>query len=366
MLQQPLRRVVMLSYAGGNLIDIGGPIQVYASANRALIANGRQPAYEILVASEHGGALDTGCGLPIVTTALRDIVAGPIDTLLIPGGSPDSRPVVEPALVHWIRTRGADTRRLCSVCTGAFLLAATGLLDGLRATTHWQWAARLQAMHPSIKVDADPIFIREGRIWTSAGVTAGIDLALALIEQDLGHRLAIDVARNLVMFIKRPGSQSQFSVPLLAQSVAPARFAELHAWIASHLNHDLRIERLAEEAGMAPRSFARAYVAEVGRTPAKTVEMMRFEAACRALEETILPLKRVAFDVGYGDEQNLRRVFQRRLRISPAQYRERFSAHPEAKPVAKRRRKSAKEGPAGISRNKRPVPTARPRTRHPA
>ena len=336
------RRVVMLSYPGVNLIDLGGPVQVFATANRGIQAQGHAAPYEIIVASEQGGALDTGAGLPIVTIPLRDIPAGAIDTILMPGGSPDSRPMLEPALVAWIKAHAAQARRVCSVCTGAFALAATGLLDGHRATTHWQWAERLQAMFPALKVDADPIFIREGKFWTSAGVTAGMDLTLALVEQDYGHRLAVSVARDLVMFIKRPGSQSQFSVPLLAQSVAPARFAELHAWIAAHLCADLRIERLAEEAGMAPRTFARAYVAEIGRTPAKTVEMMRFEAACRALEETALPLKRIASDVGYGEEQNLRRVFLRQLRISPAQYRERFAAHPEAaaSPVAKARVKT--------------------------
>jgi len=330
------RRVVMLCYAGANLIDISGPMQVFATANRALAAQGRKPPYDLTLASEHGGAVATGAGLSLVSLALADLPRGAVDTVLIPGGSPDSRPALPPSLIAWIGAHAPTARRICSVCTGAFMLAATGLLDGLRATTHWQWAERLAAMHPAVRVDADPIFIRQGALWTSAGVTAGMDLALALVEQDFGHRLAIGVARDLVMFIKRPGGQSQFSVPLLAQSAAPARFAELHAWIAAHLTADLRVERLAEEAGMAPRSFARAYVAQVGRTPAKTVEMMRFEAACRALEESTLPLKRIAAAVGYGEEQNLRRVFLRQLRISPAQYRARFSAHaaPAPEPAA--------------------------------
>jgi len=317
----------MLCYPGVNLIDLSGPLQVFATANRELLAQGRKEPYLLTVASEHGGAVLTGAGLPVLTSALADLGPEPIDTILVPGGSPDSQPVLVPALIDWVAARAALARRVCSVCSGAFMLAATGLLDGRRATTHWQWGERLRAMYPRVRVDADPIYIREGHLWTSAGVTAGMDLALALVEQDHGHRVAISVARDMVMFIKRPGSQSQFSVPLLAQSAAPARFAELHAWIAAHLASDLRVERLAEEAGMAPRSFARAYVAEVGRTPAKTVEMMRFEAACRALEETTLPLKRIAANVGYGEEQNLRRVFLRQLRISPAQYRERFSAH---------------------------------------
>jgi transcriptional regulator GlxA family with amidase domain len=323
----PQRRIVMLCYPGGNLIDISGPLQVFATTNRALAKRGQKPPYDLQIASESGGAIATGAGLSIASLALADLAPGAIDTILIPGGSPDNHPVLAPALIAWIAAHAPAARRVCSVCTGAFMLAATGLLDGRRATTHWQSADLLRTMYPAVRVDADPIFIREGTLWTSAGVTAGMDLALALVEQDHGHRVAIGVAREMVMFIKRPGSQSQFSVPLLAQSAAPARFAELHAWIAAHLSGDLRVERLAEEAGMAPRSFARAYAAEVGRTPAKTVEMMRFEAACRALEESALPLKRIASDVGYGEEQNLRRVFLRQLRISPAQYRARFSAH---------------------------------------
>jgi transcriptional regulator GlxA family with amidase domain len=322
------RRVVVLCYPGGNLVDLAGPVQVFATANRSLTRQGGKPPYEIITASEHGGPLLTNAGLPVLTSALKEIKAGTIDTIVIAGGSPDHHVIEAPALVAWIKARAARARRICSVCSGTFVLAATGLLDGLRCTTHWQWAQRLQSLYPKLRVDPDPIYIREGALWTSAGVTAGMDLALALVEQDFGHRIAITVARDMVMFIKRPGSQSQFSVPLLAQTVAPARFAELHAWIAGHLAGDLRVERLAEEAGMAPRSFARAYAAEVGRTPAKTVEMMRFEAACRALEETTLPLKRIAANVGYGEEQNLRRVFLRRLRISPAQYRARFAAQP--------------------------------------
>jgi transcriptional regulator GlxA family with amidase domain len=324
------RRIVVLCYPGGNLVDLAGPVQVFATANRTLAQAGGKPPYEVLTASEHGGLVPTNAGLPVYTRSLKEAGAGAIDTIIIAGGSPDQHVIEAPALVSWIKARAPRARRVCSVCSGTFVLAATGLLDGLRATTHWQWAERLQAMYPNLRVDPDPIYIREGAVWTSAGVTAGMDLALALVEQDFGHRTAITVARDMVMFIKRPGSQSQFSVPLLAQTVAPARFAELHAWIAGHLAGDLRVERLAEEAGMAPRSFARAYTAEVGRTPAKTVEMMRFEAACRALEETTLPLKRIAANVGYGEEQNLRRVFLRRLRIGPAQYRARFSAQPTA------------------------------------
>jgi transcriptional regulator GlxA family with amidase domain len=194
-------------------------------------------------------------------------------------------------------------------------------------TTHWNYAARLAASYPSLDVDPDPIFIREGSISTSAGVTAGMDLALALIEEDLGHKIAVSVARTLVMFMKRPGGQSQYSVPLSLQSCDDPLFAELHAWIATHLDADLRVECLAERVSMSARNFSRLYAARTGSSPARTVEMMRLEAARRALEETQLPTKRIAAELGYGDEQNLRRVFQRRFGIAPARYRARFSGH---------------------------------------
>lgn len=323
------RRVVVLAYPGGNLLDVSGPVQAFETANRGAVASGawRCAPYAVTVASEHGGPVRTGAGLALDTVPIAALDGCAIDTLIVPGGSPDGRPVSEPGLTRWIAARAAGARRVCSVCTGTFLLAEAGVLDGLRVTTHWAWAERLQAMYPALRVDADPIFIRQGRIWTSAGVTAGIDLTLALVEADLGHRIALATARELVMFIKRPGGQSQFSVPLLAQQGSgQALFAELHAWMAAHLREDLRVEHLAARAGMAPRTFARAYGAAMGRTPAKTVECMRFEAACRALEESDAPLKRIAADTGHGTEQNLRRVFLRRLRVTPQQYRSRFAA----------------------------------------
>lgn len=346
---QGRRLVVMLSYPGVNLLDVSGPVQAFETANRqamaaagCAMASGARttrspertapsgdcatPPYEILVASETGGPVLTGAGVAIATVPVATLDALAIDTLIAPGGSLEGQLTVQPGLTQWIAAHAARARRVCSVCTGTFLLAGAGLLEGLRVTTHWRWAQRLQAMYPGVCVDAEPIFIQQGRIWTSAGVTAGIDLALALVEDDLGHRISLAAARDMVMFVKRPGGQSQFSVPLLAQQGnGQGLFAELHAWMAAHLHEELRVERLAERAGMAPRTFARAYAAAVGRTPAKTVECMRFEAACRALETSQAPLKRIAVDTGHGTEQNLRRVFLRRLRITPQQYRARFA-----------------------------------------
>jgi transcriptional regulator GlxA family with amidase domain len=318
-------RVVLLAYEHMNLLDLCGPLQALATANRR--APGGVARYETIVASVDGGLVVSGAGLPVMTVPLAALDGVPIDTLIAPGGCRGDEYQVPPLLAAWIARRAGEVRRLCSVCTGAFLLAAAGQLQGRHATTHWDWAERLRRRHPDIRIDADRIFIQDGPVWTSAGVSAGIDLTLALIEADYGHQVAIETARQLVMFIKRSGGQSQFSVPLAAQAHDHGMFADLHAWIAAHLHEDLCVERLAEQAGMTPRTFARAYAARLGRTPAKAVEAMRLEAACRALEETALPLKSIAAAAGFAEEQNLRRMFQRQLGISPAQYRRRFSAH---------------------------------------
>jgi transcriptional regulator GlxA family with amidase domain len=292
----------------------------------------RQPvAYRTTVASIDGGILQTFPGLPIVTERLDSLDDQPIDTLIVPGVPVDEHCTLQPELVAWIRRHAPRARRVCSVCTGAFYLAAAGLLDGRRATTHWRDAPRLARRFPNVHVDADPIFIRDagrhegdGVVWTSAGVTAGIDLALALIEEDVGHAVAMQAARRLVVFMKRPGGQSQYSAALAAQASANGPFEALHSWMAAHLRDDLSVERLAERTRMSPRTFARRYVDEVGRTPAKTVSALRLEAASRELAESRRPLKRIALDCGFGSEQNLRRAFLRRFGVLPLDYRERF------------------------------------------
>ncbi|MBC7367479.1 MAG: DJ-1/PfpI family protein [Undibacterium sp.] len=337
------RRIVILAYEDMNLLDLAGPLQAFATAGRSAAANG-SGLYEVIVASAGGGLVTSSSGLAVMTVPLSKLKGTTIDTILTAGGCRGQSYYAPPKLVKWIKQRAPTVRRVCSVCTGAFLLAAAGQLDGRRVATHWDWVARLRTLHPKIHVDADKLFIHDGPIWTSAGVTAGIDLTLALIEEDFGHRVAIETARQLVMFIKRSGGQSQFSVPLAAQSGDSGTFADLHAWIAGNLASDLRVERLAEQAGMPPRTFARVYAAKSGRTPAKTVEAMRLEAACRALEETSLPLKAIVATTGYAEEQNLRRVFLRKFGVTPSQYRGRFSPH-----VAPARIK-----PAPLTRKKRP------------
>jgi transcriptional regulator GlxA family with amidase domain len=308
----------------------GDPSRPIAPASRSL-----QPvAYRTTVASIDGGPLQTYPGLPILTERLDTLDDEPIDTLIIPGVPVDADcSTLQPELVAWIRRNAPRARRVCSVCTGAFYLAAAGRLDGRRATTHWGEAQLLAHHFPRVQVDADPIFIRDiGRgegesvVWTSAGVTAGIDLALALIEEDVGHAVAMQAARRLVVFMKRQGGQSQFSAALAAQASADGPFDALHGWMAAHLRDDLSVERLAERTRMSPRTFARRYVDEVGRTPAKTVSALRLEAAARALAESPRPLKRIALDCGFGSEQNLRRAFLRRFGVLPLDYRERFKS----------------------------------------
>lgn len=316
--------IVLLAYEDMNLLDLTGPLQAFASATRRHSAGG-PPLYELIVASAEGGLVTSSAGLACMTVPIGSLEGCNIDTLLVAGGCAGDTYVTPPVLVNWIRQRAPSVRRLASVCTGAFMLAATGLLEGRRVATHWEWVERLRQLHPQVRVDQDKIYIQDGRIWSSAGVSAGIDLALALINDDYGHRVAIETARQMVVFMKRAGGQSQFSAPLAAQARENGKFSDLHAWIAMNLQNDLRVERLAEQAQMSPRTFARSYASEVGCTPARTVETMRLEAARRALEESTLPFKAIAGNTGHGTEQNLRRTFQRLLGVSPGEYRQRFS-----------------------------------------
>jgi transcriptional regulator GlxA family with amidase domain len=218
-----------------------------------------------------------------------------------------------------------SARRVCAVCTGAFLLAEAGLLDGRRAVTHWGSCDALQQPYPRITVERDPIFLRDGKVWTSAGVTAGIDLALALVEEDLGRAMALRVARHLVVFLKRPGGQSQFSAMLESQAQGDGAFGDLHDWMARRLADDLGVDALAARAGMSPRNFARVYAKRMGTTPAKAVERLRVDAARRALEETDASIESIADRCGFGDEERMRRSFLRSLGVPPRHYRARFT-----------------------------------------
>ncbi|HUA56529.1 MAG TPA: GlxA family transcriptional regulator [Candidatus Sulfotelmatobacter sp.] len=314
------RHVVVLAVEDAQLLDVAGPWQVFAGAESLELPTG----YALSLVSPKGGMVTTSSGIRIVTEAAA-AVRGPIDTLIVAGGPGTRTALMDRALMACLRGWAKRARRTCSVCTGAFLLAEAGLLDGRRAATHWRACRELQERYPDVRVEPDPIFVRDGAIWTSAGVTAGIDLALALVEADLGHDAAMRVARGLVVFLKRPGGQSQFSAPLSAQAAADDGLDALHGWMAEHLDGDLRVERLAGRAGMSPRTFARVYAAKLGTTPAKTVERLRVEAARRALEDGGAPLKLIAHRCGFGDEERMRRAFVRRLGVSPSDYRARFA-----------------------------------------
>jgi transcriptional regulator GlxA family with amidase domain len=266
----------------------------------------------------------TSAGLALVAEPLPGADT-PCDTLVIAGGWGVYGAAEDPQLVEWVRQKARHSRRMTSVCTGAFLLAASGLLDGCRVATHWTRCEELARKYPRLQVEANPIFIQQGSLWTSAGVTAGIDLCLALVEQDLGRAVALEVARHLVVFLKRPGGQSQFSVTLSLQK-GGSRFSELHGWIAEHLHLDLNIATLAAACGMSERSFVRHYRAETGQTPARAVELIRVETARRQLADSAVAIKRIAAQCGFGSEETMRRSFIRALSITPQLYRERFSA----------------------------------------
>lgn len=317
----PILPVELVVFDGVQLLDVAGPLQVLSSCNDLLSERGERLAYAPRVLSLPGGSVRSSSGLALDSEPLSS-PRRPVDTLLVAGGFGVHAAARERALVDWIARRAGRARRVGSVCTGAFLLAEAGLLEGRRATTHWQHGARLAAEHPGIDVDCEPIFVEDGAVWTSAGVTAGMDMTLALVERDLGRELALAVARRLVVYMKRPGGQSQFSAALAAQE--SARFAELHEWVREHLDADLRVPALATRAGMSERNFARLYVAETGVTPAVMVERFRVEAARRALEGGA-PLERAATAAGFGSTETLRKGFLRTVGIGPGEYRRRFS-----------------------------------------
>jgi len=321
-----IRRVAIVAYPDAQVLDITGPLEVFANANRRLDAleERRTPRYSIEIVAREAGPLRTMSGIQLVADrALREL-RGPIDTLLVAGGEGTRAALGDRALVDFIRRSALRARRVASICSGTFLLAEAGLLDGRRATTHWASCAALARRYPKVAVETDPIFVRDGKIWSSAGVCAGMDLALALLEQDHGRDLALTVAQWMVLFLKRPGGQSQFSVGLAAQATEHERIRELQAWAQAHLGSDLGIARLAKRIAMSPRNFARVFAREVGETPARWVERARVEAARRMLEESDDGVDAVASRCGFGTAETLRRAFLRQLRVAPSAYRARF------------------------------------------
>lgn len=317
-----LRRVEIVSFRNVQILDIAGPLQVFVSANEFLAKAGRGPLYHAVVVAAPDGGM-TSAGVAFDALPLPDPELG-VDTLILSGGSGVDAAASDADLVAWVARRAGAARRVVSICTGAFLLAEAGLLDGRRATTHWARADELRRNFPAVSVDCDPIFIEDGKIWTSAGVTAGIDLCLELVERDCGRDIALSIARDLVLFLKRPGNQAQFSQTLVLQS--SKRFADLHAWMEENLTSDLSVPALAARAGMSERTFLRHYAGDEGRTPAKAVEAIRIAAARRLLSETALPLKAVAARTGFASEAVFRRAFERVVALTPGDYRRTWSA----------------------------------------
>lgn len=317
------RRIVFIAYPQLVLLDLAGPWEVFHMAN--WLAPDGAPPYTIeLVSAGAGLELQTHSGLPVIAHRTAAHYRSRIDTLMVPAAA--ARDGVDAALLQPLCRLARRARRVASVCAGAFLLAAAGLLDGRRATTHWKACAELSARYPRIRVEPDAIYVKDGRFYTSAGVTAGIDLALALVEEDLGRQRALEIARYLVMFIRRPGGQTQFSAALAAQLCEREPLRELLAWVAAHPGADLSVERLAARVHMSARNFARTFLRDVGQTPARFVERIRVDAARQRLEETSADLDRIAQACGFGSSNSMRRSFLRVLKVTPSDYRERFRA----------------------------------------
>lgn len=310
------RLIIIMAFDGVTLSDISGISDALDIASTYQVSP-QLRGYRIVVASMTGGMVRTSCGISILTEAIALHGTDDIDTLVVPGGGPPSNPPVPADVVQWLRAEGTKARRVCAVCTGAFLVAEAGLADRHRLTTHWKATTLLQDRYQKVLVEHDPIFVRDETLWSTAGFTAGVDMALALLEEDRGYTAAMEIARLLVVFLKRPADQAQHSAPLSSQCGVNADFGTLHAWMLDNLAADLSVEALAAQVSMTPRTFARRYVERVGRTPAKTVELFRIEAVNRRLSEAHLSLKQIARECGFSNEQQLRRAFIRQFGFPP-------------------------------------------------
>jgi transcriptional regulator GlxA family with amidase domain len=316
-----LRKIALIGYPGVQSLDIVGPFEVFSMANRF----GDGPAYDVMLASPAGGDIVCNSGLVLAgATALADLPAD-LDTILVGGASEAAlAEVSEPIMLAWFNDRAATTRRVGSVCSGAFVLAAAGLLDGRRATTHWDYCDAMRALRPAVRLEPDAIFIADPPYYTSAGITAGIDLCLSLVEADQGPQLALRIARNLVLFMRRPGGQTQFSAGLNVQAAATPRLRQLVADISADPNGDLSVPALAERVGMTERTFARVFQKETGVGPASFVEIARVNRAKALLETSDWPLARVAERSGFGAVESLHRAFNKKVGVTPGEYRQRF------------------------------------------
>jgi len=325
--REPVRTVAVLAFPGVQALDVIGPLEVFGRAARWLREErgARDLAYATLVMAPRRGRLASSSGYSLFADHGLSPPLASIDTFLVAGGQGIGALLDDRKLHAWLRAVQRRVRRFGSVCTGALLLARAGILDGRRATTHWRSCARLAAEHPAVHVEPDRIFVRDRGVYTSAGVTAGMDLALAMVEEDHGREVALSVARELVLFVRRPGGQSQFSAQLSAQLGERDAIRDLQAFALEHPEGDLSVPALARRAAMSPRNFARVFAREVGATPARWVERVRIEAARRRIEEGRAGVEAVAEACGFGNREGLRRAFRRQLGVAPRDYRQRFA-----------------------------------------
>lgn len=322
------RQVGIVAVPDFELLDVAGPLSLFASATVDGTGGGR-PAYRCRIIGPAAGPVAASIGTAVVADAgFREVDLRELDTVLVAGGIGARRAGPDPALLDWLRLAAGRVRRIGSVCTGAFLLAEAGLLDGRVATTHWHHAGELAAAYPRVRVDAERIYVQDGSVWTSAGVTSGMDLALALIAEDLGRRPALALARAKVMYMHRPGGQSQFSAELALQTADEPRLARLQGWVFENLSAPLTVEELAGRAAMSPRNFNRVFTRAVGISPARFVERARVDAARRRLEGGAGSIEAIAHDTGFGNPERMRRSFLRQLGVAPADYRQRFGPRP--------------------------------------
>src|SRR5579871_3458528 len=319
------KRIGVLLYPGVQALDVAGPMDAFADAVISGVNGSRNPLYEVFAVAASNRALVSESGLTLKPNHTFETCPD-MDTLVIPGGAAMRDPCVTETLAPWIAQHAKRARRVAAVCTGTFGLAATGLLRNRRVTTHWRYAGQLAARYPQLQVDANALFIKDGRFYTSAGITAGIDLALALIEEDAGRAASLRVARDLVVYLRRAGGQAQYSEPLEFEARSLDRFADIGRWIATNLHRKITIEALARRASLGPRQVSRRFKAAFGTTPADFVESLRLKEAQRRLAGTDASVKRVAASLGYRSAHVFRRAFERRLGISPGVYRERFGS----------------------------------------
>ena len=317
------RMILLLGFEGATALDITGPHEVFALSSH-LAQSESLPPYRLVLLADHAGPFRSSSGLSLVADGSWRGFHGQADTLLVAGGPDMTHVVGNRELLAWLRTMSARCRRIGSICTGAFVLAEAGLLESRRATTHWMEVERLAQEYPTVRVEPDAIYVKDGKIFTSAGITAGMDLALALVEEDLGQKAALAVARMLVLYLKRPGGQSQFSTRLQAQATEGRRLASLLAWLAEHYQESITVDTMASRAAMSERSFARVFVLETGDTPAYYLEKLRLEHAARLLETSGISLDMAARDCGFTGREQLRRAFQRHRGITPQEYHKRF------------------------------------------